>query len=56
MFRRMDSTTFFCNSSSFYFSLLPTTLNENELSRGVKPSGISSFSVDIISSGSRGSF
>jgi hypothetical protein len=55
MFMEMVSTTFFCNSSSFCFSLLPTSLDENELSRGVKLSGISLFSMDIISSFLKGS-
>jgi hypothetical protein len=50
----MASTTSNCNSSSF--SLLPPTLKEDEISGGVKPSGILLFSVDIISSGLIGSY
>jgi hypothetical protein len=55
MFREMVSNTFFHNSSSFCFSLFPTSLDENELSRGVKPSGILLFYMGIISLGLKGS-
>jgi hypothetical protein len=55
-FMEMASTTFNCNSSSSNFYLLPPTLKENELLRGVKTSRILLFSTDIISSGLRGSF
>jgi hypothetical protein len=37
MFKDMVSPTFIHNSSYSFFSLLPTSLDENELSRGVKP-------------------
>jgi hypothetical protein len=55
MFKGMVSSTLLHNSSSFYFSLLPTSLDENKISRGFKPSGILLFSIDIISLGLRGS-
>jgi hypothetical protein len=51
MFKEMVSPTFLFVSSFFCFFLLPTSLDENELSRGVKPLGILLSSMDIISLG-----
>jgi hypothetical protein len=55
MFKEMVSPTFLFYSSSLCFSLLPTSLDENELSRRVKPFRILLFSMDIISLGLYGS-
>jgi hypothetical protein len=52
----MVSPTFLFNSSSLSVSLLPTTLDENELSRGFKPFVNFSSSTDMISLGLNGSF
>jgi hypothetical protein len=51
MFKEMVSPTFFFDSSYLCFSLFPTSLDENELSIGVKPLGILLSSIDIISLG-----
>ena len=56
MFKEMVSHTFLFDSSSFWFSLFPTSLDENELSRGVKPLWILLYSMDIISLCLKGSF
>jgi hypothetical protein len=51
MFKEMVSLTFLFDSSSLCFSLLPTSLDENELYIGVKLLGILLSSIDIISLG-----
>jgi hypothetical protein len=51
MFKEMVSPTFLVKSSSLCFYLLPTSIDENKLSRGVKPLGILLSSIDIISLG-----
>jgi hypothetical protein len=56
IFKGMVSSTFLFDSSSLCVSLFPTSLDENELSRGVKPLGNLSSSIEMISLGLNGSF
>jgi hypothetical protein len=56
IFKEMVSPTFIFDSSSLCFYLLPTSLEENELSRGVKPLGNLSSSIEMISLGLNDSF
>jgi hypothetical protein len=56
IFKEKVSPTFLFDSSSFFDYLLPTSLDENELLRGVKPLGNLSYSIDMISLGLIGSF
>jgi hypothetical protein len=56
IFKEMVSPNFLFNSSSLCVSLLPTSLDENELSRGVKPLGNLSSSIEMIYLGLNGSF
>jgi len=55
IFKEMVSSNFLFESSSLCVSLLPISLDENELSR-VKPLGNLSSSIDIIYLGLSGSF
>jgi hypothetical protein len=52
----MVSPTFIFDSSTLFISFFLTSLDENELSRGVKPLGNLSSSMDMISLGLNGSF
>jgi hypothetical protein len=56
MFKEAVSPIFLFNSSSFYFSLLPTSLDENNLSRGVNLLGMLLSSMDIVFLGLKGLF
>jgi hypothetical protein len=56
IFKEMVSPNFLFDSSSLCVSLLPTSLDENELSRGVKPLGNLSSSIEMISLGLNDSF
>jgi hypothetical protein len=56
IFKEMVSPTFLFDSSSLCVSLLPTSLDENELSRGVNPLGNFSSSIEMISLGLNSSF
>jgi hypothetical protein len=55
-FNEMVSPTFLFDSSSLFVSLFPTSLDKNELSRGVKPLVNLSSSIDMIYLGLKGSF
>jgi hypothetical protein len=56
IFKEMVSPTFLFDSSSLCVSLFPTSLDENELSRGVKHLGNLSSSIEMISLGLNDSF
>jgi hypothetical protein len=51
MFKEMVSPTFLFDSYSLFFTLFPTSLDENELSIGLNPLGILLPSIHMISLG-----
>jgi hypothetical protein len=56
IFNEIVSLTFLFESSSLCVFVMPTSLDESELSRGVKPSGNLSSSIEMISLGLNSSF
>jgi hypothetical protein len=56
IFKEIVSPTLLFYSSSLCVSLFPTSLDENELSKGVKPLRNLSYSIEIISLGLNCSF